>query len=226
MLRAVLGSRGLLALRGRRMLAVQTFPVPNMGDSISEGTLLEITKKVGDHVAMEEIIAQIETDKVTVEVRSPAEGKITAIFAGPDDNVLVGANLIEIDVGAAGAVSKASEVDVPVPDAAASAEAAAPAPAPAPSSLPSAAERRMHASGRRSLISFPPRGAAAIAAAAATPPPAAAAASTAAAPAAATAAAPKFGSVFLDELPERFRRKPLSEQEMECIYTGGADYVF
>ena len=63
MLRAGLGSRGLLALRGRRMLAVQTFPVPNMGDSISEGTLLEITKKVGDHVAMEEIIAQIETDK-------------------------------------------------------------------------------------------------------------------------------------------------------------------
>ena len=97
--------RGLLALRGRRLLALQRFPVPNMGDSISEGTLLELTKAIGDHVAMEEVIAQIETDKVTVEVRSPAEGKITAFYAQPDDNVLVGADLLEIDVGVAGAVS-------------------------------------------------------------------------------------------------------------------------
>ena len=39
----------------RRALALQTFPVPEMGDSITEGTILEFGKKVGDHVALEEI---------------------------------------------------------------------------------------------------------------------------------------------------------------------------
>ena len=57
-------------------MALQRFPVPSMGDSISEGTLLELHKAVGDTVGMEEAVALVETDKVTVEVRSPAAGRI------------------------------------------------------------------------------------------------------------------------------------------------------
>lgn len=113
----------------RRALAVQTFPVPEMGDSITEGTILEFGKKVGDHVALEEMVASIETDKVTVELRAPAAGTITKLFASIDDTVIVGTDFMEIDVGvgeasatapAAAAASPAS-VAAPPPEAAASA---------------------------------------------------------------------------------------------------------
>ena len=95
-----------------------------MGDSISEGTLLEWMKKPGDAVAMEEVLASVETDKVTVEVRAEAAGVVTKLFAAAGDNILVGDNFIEIDVGAeGGAVSAAA----PAPAAADAAPAAAPA---------------------------------------------------------------------------------------------------
>ena len=48
----------------RRGLALQRFPVPTMGDSITEGTLLELTKQVGEYVDNEEVVAVVETDKV------------------------------------------------------------------------------------------------------------------------------------------------------------------
>lgn len=91
-----------------RALATQRFPVPTMGDSITEGTLLSLHKKVGDYVAIEELLAMVETDKVTVEVRAPASGTIKALFYNPNDNVLVGADLVEIDVGAGGAGAAAT----------------------------------------------------------------------------------------------------------------------
>ena len=99
----------------RRALALQTFPVPEMGDSITEGTILEFAKKVGDHVALEEMVASVETDKVTVEVRAPAAGTITKLFASVDDTVIVGTDFMEIDVG----VGEASAA-APPPEAAAS----------------------------------------------------------------------------------------------------------
>ena len=83
----------------RRGLAVQRFPVPSMGDSITEGTLLELMKKAGDYVAQEEVIGLVETDKVTVEVRAEAAGTITAMLVNVDDTVLVGSDMVEIDVG-------------------------------------------------------------------------------------------------------------------------------
>lgn len=217
LIRPLRGSRGLPAvLRGRRWLAIQRFPVPTMGDSITEGTLLEVSKSVGDHVGMEEVIASIETDKVTVEVRSPAEGKITAIFSKPDENVLVGADFIEIDVGVAG--SAGGEVQTPPPSAAAETTATDTAniSAAAPSS------RRTHPSGRSSLIGFPPRGA--LAAMASAPSPAATPSATAAPPAAAQAQT--LSATSVDQLPERFRKLPISEEEMECIDMGGAGYLF
>ena len=45
-------------------------PVPNMGDSITEGTIVEWAKKEGDYVAVDDIIVLIETDKVSVDVRA------------------------------------------------------------------------------------------------------------------------------------------------------------
>ena len=122
-----------------RVFATQAYPVPSMGDSISEGTLLEWMKKPGDAVAMEEVLASVETDKVTVEVRAEAAGVVTKLFAAAGDNILVGDNFIEIDVGAeGGAVSAAA----PAPAAADAAPAAAPA-------APAAAAARRAAAGRR-----------------------------------------------------------------------------
>ena len=176
----------------------------------------------------------VETDKVNVEVRSPAAGTITAFFAGPDDNVLVGADLLEIDVGVgeAGATSAPSAATFAAAAATTPAPAAAPIPAKTPSKLPpappfvaAAPSARIHPSGKPSLISFPPRGAAAIAAAAAAK--AAAAPTMAVMPSRFADEKPSPpGTIAFAELPARFRRKRLEEDEMEAIMTGGADYTW
>ena len=61
-----------------------------MGDSITEGTIAAVEKGVGDSVSVDEIVAIIDTDKVSVEVRADAAG-IEEIFVAEDENVEVGA---------------------------------------------------------------------------------------------------------------------------------------
>lgn len=53
--------------------------IQSMGESITEGTIAEIMKQVGDSVAEDETIAQIETDKVTIDIRAPAAGKVAEL---------------------------------------------------------------------------------------------------------------------------------------------------
>lgn len=71
-----------------------------MGDSITEGTILEVHKKVGEYVALDETFAIIETDKVQVEIKAQAAGVITQFHAGEGDNVEVGKPLYEVDTAA------------------------------------------------------------------------------------------------------------------------------
>jgi len=61
-----------------------------MGDSISEGTVFQMNKKVGDWVDLDEIVAVIETDKVKVDIRSTEAGVITNLFAKEGETVPVG----------------------------------------------------------------------------------------------------------------------------------------
>lgn len=77
--------------------------VPGMGDSITEGTLIEYTKKAGQQVKMDDIVAQIETDKVTVDVRTPAAGVVTELLAKEGSTVAVGAPLFKLKKGATAA---------------------------------------------------------------------------------------------------------------------------
>ncbi|HNM06692.1 MAG TPA: dihydrolipoamide succinyltransferase, partial [Leptospiraceae bacterium] len=63
--------------------------VPEMGESITEATLINWTKKTGDSVEADEILAELETDKVTMELRSPAAGVITEIRKKAGDTVKV-----------------------------------------------------------------------------------------------------------------------------------------
>jgi 2-oxoglutarate dehydrogenase E2 component (dihydrolipoamide succinyltransferase) len=119
-----------------------TVPVPIMGESITQGSLAAWLVKTGDFVAADEVVASIETDKVTVEVRSPQAGTIKETFAGEGDEVEVDAPLFSIVPGEAPAGSAAP---APAPAAAAPVAAApvastpAPAPTPSPTKVPSPA---------------------------------------------------------------------------------------
>jgi len=81
--------------------------VPFMGESIEDGSLAAILKQPGDAVAVDEIIAQIETDKVTIDVRSDVAGKIEEILCKEGDTVKAGTQLARVAVGEAGATSDA-----------------------------------------------------------------------------------------------------------------------
>ena len=121
--------RGLCAAAG----SIFDAKIPEMGDSISEGTILSLMKNPGDYVAAEETVAEIETDKVTVEAKSPHAGTIKEIFVAVDDTVEVGAKFFSLEVGVGEA--PAASAAAPAPSASAAA-AAAPAAAPAAASPP------------------------------------------------------------------------------------------
>ncbi|MEA2494810.1 MAG: hypothetical protein QOJ29_2721 [Thermoleophilaceae bacterium] len=72
--------------------------LPAMGESVTEGTVLEWRKQVGDRVEADEPIVDVSTDKVDAEVPAPASGTLTAIHVEADETVAVGAVLGEISV--------------------------------------------------------------------------------------------------------------------------------
>ena len=77
--------------------------VPTLGESVTEATIATWFKKPGDSVAVDEMLCELETDKVTVEVPSPAAGKLDEIVAQEGETVGVDALLAHIaDVGNAG----------------------------------------------------------------------------------------------------------------------------
>ena len=74
--------------------------VPTLGESITEGTLAQWLKKPGEAVAVDEPIASLETDKVSVEVPSPVAGVLTEQLVQAGDTVAVGAVIARIDQNA------------------------------------------------------------------------------------------------------------------------------
>ncbi|TFK38144.1 hypothetical protein BDQ12DRAFT_684037 [Crucibulum laeve] len=85
-----------------RLLQAETVKVPQMAESISEGTLKSWSKQVGDTVAADEEVATIETDKIDVSVNAPQSGKIVKLLANEEDTVTVGQDLFVIEPGEAG----------------------------------------------------------------------------------------------------------------------------
>lgn len=73
---------------------------PNMGESISEATVASWAKKEGDMVKEDELIAELETDKINLEVIAPASGKLSKVMVGEGDTVTVGQVMGEIDESA------------------------------------------------------------------------------------------------------------------------------
>src|SRR5918997_7127556 len=95
--------------------------VPVLGESVTEATVAKWLKKVGDAVALDEPLLELETDKVTLEVNATQAGTLAEIVAGEGDRVEVGALLGTLSDGAGAPAAKSAP----------KAEAA-PAPAPAP----------------------------------------------------------------------------------------------
>lgn len=78
-----------------------TISMPQMGISVAEGTILEWRKRPGDWVEADETVCDVSTDKVDVEIPSPASGRLERILVDPGETVAVGAPLAELDTAAA-----------------------------------------------------------------------------------------------------------------------------
>lgn len=77
--------------------------VPQLGESVSEAAIAKLHKKVGDAVKADELIVELETDKVTLEVNAPADGVISDLKVKEGDNVKVGDLIALMAPGAAAA---------------------------------------------------------------------------------------------------------------------------
>jgi len=106
--------------------------VPNMGDSISEGTIVELCFKKGDFVNVDDIVAIIETDKVSIDVRASTAGVVEDYHCGVDDTVEVGAKLVTINSDGKAAAGGAVKPEAKRTPAATPTPAAAPTPSAAP----------------------------------------------------------------------------------------------
>lgn len=102
--------------------------LPELGDGIDSGDILDVLVKVGDVVKKDQDIVEVETDKATVPVPSSAAGKVTKVLVKQGDSVPIGGVLIEVEAegGASAAPAKAAPA----------APAAAPAPAPVAEKAP------------------------------------------------------------------------------------------
>ncbi len=102
--------------------------VPTLGESVTEATVGKWFKKAGDAVKADEALAELETDKVTLEVNAPAAGVISEIVVKEGETVAVGAILGSIAEGQAAAAAAPKPAEKPIQVKAAAAAQAAPAP--------------------------------------------------------------------------------------------------
>ncbi|ABA49078.1 MULTISPECIES: 2-oxoglutarate dehydrogenase complex dihydrolipoyllysine-residue succinyltransferase [Burkholderia] len=114
-------------------MAIVEVKVPQLSESVSEATMLQWKKKPGEAVAQDEILIELETDKVVLEVPAPAAGVLAQVLQNDGDTVVADQVIATIDTeakaGAAAAAAGAADVQ----------PAAAPVAAPAPAAQPAAA---------------------------------------------------------------------------------------
>ncbi|HEY9521879.1 MAG TPA: biotin/lipoyl-containing protein, partial [Thermopolyspora sp.] len=81
--------------------------MPQLGESVTEGTVTRWLKKEGDHVEADEPLLEVSTDKVDTEIPSPSAGVLSKIVVAEDETVEVGAELAVIDSAGAAAAAPA-----------------------------------------------------------------------------------------------------------------------
>jgi 2-oxoglutarate dehydrogenase E2 component (dihydrolipoamide succinyltransferase) len=104
-----------------------TVSVPTLGESVTEAIVSEWLKKEGDFVEQDEILVELETDKITVSVPSPVAGFIKSLKAVAEDTVNVGDVIAEIEPGAKPVTEATASAPAPASAAAKPATSAAPA---------------------------------------------------------------------------------------------------
>jgi len=125
-------------------MAVRIVKLPDIGEGVAEAEVVEWHVKVGDAVREDQVLADVMTDKATVEIPSPADGTVTALGGDAGMMLAVGSELVRLDVGAV--VSGAGDGAAPEPVADGLAPQEAP-PAPRPHEA---------ASPKRLLVPEPP----------------------------------------------------------------------
>ncbi|MFN3815839.1 2-oxo acid dehydrogenase subunit E2 [Brevundimonas sp.] len=105
------------------------FKLPDVGEGTAEAELVAWHVKVGDVVEEDQVIADVMTDKATVELTSPVAGKVTAAHGEPGQQLAVGAPLVEFEVEGAGNAGAATAAPAAKPAEAPAPEPAAPPPA-------------------------------------------------------------------------------------------------
>jgi len=124
-------------------MAILEVQVPQLSESVAEATLLQWHKKVGEAVARDENLIDIETDKVVLELPAPAQGVIVEIVKGDGSTVVAGEVIARIDTEASASVAAPAATAPAAPATASKAAAAAPAAAATSSSsiaMPAAAK--------------------------------------------------------------------------------------
>src|SRR6187402_3002999 len=105
--------------------------MPQLGESVTEGTVTRWLKAVGDTITADEPLLEVSTDKVDTEIPAPASGVLLSIAVGEDEVVAVGAELAVIGDSAEAPVS-APAAPSAAPEPVAAVIAPVPAPTPAP----------------------------------------------------------------------------------------------
>jgi len=202
--------------RDTLMRAQITVNVPAMGDSITEGTIVEWCASPGSHVGEGDVLALIETDKVTIDIKAEQEGVLVTQLGAVDEEVEVGAGLYVLDTDVANVERVALDANVSELNAALDADAPGVeeekegTPALPPSPTPSVAARvpSIHFLGKegwreRLTIS-----------------------EASAAPATISVSAGKpHAPTSVTHMPysSMYGRPPITEEEMEALVLGGAE---
>lgn len=178
------------------LLEQRTMKLPGLGDSITEGTIVEWTASVGQAVKEGDVVAMVETDKVTVDIKAEIDGVITEHFSAVDDTVEVGADLYVIDTEAEASVAASESPSSPPPASSEATTSAPPKQAPAPE-VKQAAATSSTSSHRSPSIKFLGKDGWARRRSAVQPP----------------------AVVYI---PPMYGRPKISEDEMEALIMGGA----
>ncbi|AIO66077.1 2-oxoglutarate dehydrogenase complex dihydrolipoyllysine-residue succinyltransferase [Burkholderia oklahomensis] len=198
-------------------MAIVEVKVPQLSESVSEATMLQWKKKPGEAVAQDEILIELETDKVVLEVPAPAAGVLAQVLQNDGDTVVADQLIATIDTeakaGAAAAAAGAAEVQpaaAPAPAAQPAAAAASSAASASPAASKLMAEKGLAAgdvagSGRDGRIT---KGDVLSAGGAPKAAPAAAPAKAAAKPALPEVKVPASATTWLNDRPEQ--RVPMS----------------
>ena len=113
---------------------------PALGESVTEATIGKWTKKAGDAVKKDEVLVELETDKVSLEVVSPSDGVLSEIKTPDGATVVPGTVLGVVSEGASAAPAASAPAPTPEAPKVAPAPAAAPAAAPVAAAAPAASK--------------------------------------------------------------------------------------